>query len=98
MTTIELKNRYYIEIDPLNYTLRQRYVGQTRDGEKRDASRTCGYFGNIRSAVERYLELVQLDISDGEIMDMKQYVDFVEKSNALAIQGIAEELRRFPVK
>ena len=43
MTTIELKNRYYIEIDPLNYTLRQRYVGQTRDGEKRDASRTCGY-------------------------------------------------------
>ena len=98
MTTTALQTRYYIEIDPLNYTLRQRYVGQTRDGEKRGASRTCGYFGNIRSAVERYLELVQLDISDGEIMDMKQYVDLVEKSNALAMQGIAKELRRFPVK
>lgn len=98
MTTIELKSGYYIEIDPLNYTLRKRYVGQTRDGEKRDAARTCGYFGDIRKAVERYLDLVQMDISDGEITDMKQYVDLIEKSNALAIQGIAEELRRFPVK
>lgn len=30
MMTITLKNGYYIEIDPLNYTLRQKFKGQTR--------------------------------------------------------------------
>lgn len=31
MTTINLKYGYYIEIDPLNYTLRQKFKGQTRE-------------------------------------------------------------------
>ena len=53
MTTITLKNGYYIEIDPLNYTLRQKYTGETKSGQK---------------------------------------------INAIALQGIQEELRRFPVK
>ena len=35
MTTITLTNGYYIEIDPLNYTLRQKYTGETKSGEKR---------------------------------------------------------------
>ena len=42
MTTINLKNGYYIEIDPLNYTLRQKYTGETKSGEKKDAFRTRG--------------------------------------------------------
>ena len=50
MTTINLKYGYYIEIDPLNYTLRQKFKGQTREGQEKDSVRTCGYFGNIRSA------------------------------------------------
>lgn len=34
MTTIELKSGYYIEIDPMNYTLKQRYTGTAKNGEK----------------------------------------------------------------
>ena len=30
MTTITLKNGYYIEIDPMNYTLRQKYTGENK--------------------------------------------------------------------
>ena len=98
MTTINLKYGYYIEIDPLNYTLRQKLKGKTREGQEKDSVRTCGYFGNIRSAIAEYLNLIQLEVMRDEVISMQQYVDAVEKSNALALQGIAEELRRFPVK
>lgn len=98
MTTITLKNGYYIEIDPLNYTLRQSYQGETKSGEKKDAFRTLGYFGNIESAIERYVELVYMDITDGESMSLKEYAKAIDAAAGIALQGIQEELRRFPVK
>lgn len=98
MTTITLKNGYYIEIDPLNYTLRQKYIGKTKSGEKREAFRTLGHFGNIESAIKKYIELTQMDVLDGERLTLEEYVESIQKINAIALQGIQEELRRFPVK
>lgn len=98
MTTITLKNGYYIEIDPLNYTLRQKYTGETKSGEKRDAFRTLGHFGNIESVIRKYIELAQMDILDGERLTLEEYVDSIQKINVIALQGIQEELRRFLVK
>lgn len=98
MTTITLKNGYYIEIDPLNYTLRQKYTGETKSGEKRDDFRTLGNFGNMESAIRKYIELTRLDVLDGERLTLEEYVDSIQKINAIALQGIQEELRRFPVK
>ena len=37
MGVIELLDGFYIEVDPLNYTLKQRYSGSTRDGGERAA-------------------------------------------------------------
>lgn len=98
MTTITLENGYYIEIDPLNYTLRQKYTGKTKSGEKKEAFRTLGHFGNIESAIRKYLELTQMDVLDGERLTLEEYVDSIQKINAIALHGIQEELRRFPVK
>lgn len=98
MTTITLKNGYYIEIDPLNYTLRQKYTGETKSGEKKEAFRTLGHFGKIDEAIRRYLEPSQLDVLDGERLTLEEYVDSIQKINAIALQGIQDELRRFPVK
>ena len=98
MTTINLKNGYYIEIDPLNYTLRQKYTGETKSGEKKDAFRTLGHFGNMESAIRKYIELSQMDVLDGERLTLEEYVDSIQKINAIALQGLREELRRFPVK
>lgn len=98
MTTITLKNGYYIEIDPLNYTLWQKYTGETKSGEKKEAFRTLGHFANIENAIRKYLELSQLDILDGEMLTLEEYVESFQKINAIALQGIQEELRRFPVK
>ena len=98
MTTITLKNGYYIEIDPLNYTLRQKYTGETKSGQKKDAFRTLGHFGNMESAIRKYIELTRLDVLDGERLTLEEYVDSIQKINAIALQGIQEDLRRFPVK
>ena len=98
MTTITLKNGYYIEIDPLNYTLRQKYTGETKSGEKKEAFRTLGHFGNVETAIRKYIELTRLDVLDGERLTLEEYVDSIRKINVIALQGIQEELRRFPVK
>ena len=98
MTTITLKNGYYIEIDPLNYTLRQKYTGETKSGEKKETFRTLGHFGNIESAIRKYIKLSQMDVLDGERLTLEEYVDSIQKINAIALQGIQKELRRFPVK
>ena len=98
MTTITLKNGYYIEVDPLNYTLRQKYTGETKYGEKKEAFRALGHFGNMESAIRKYLELSQLDVLDGERLTLEEYVDSIQKINAIALQGIQEELRRFTAK
>ena len=98
MTTITLKNGYYIEIDPLNYTLRQKYTGETKSGQKKDAFRTLGHFGNMESTIRKYIELSQMDVLEGERLTLEEYVDSIQKINAIALQGIQEELRMFPVK
>ena len=98
MTTITLKNGYYIEIDPLNYTLRQKYTGETKSGEKKETFRTLGHFGNVESAIRKYIELTRLDVLDGERLTLEEYADSIQKINAIALQGIQEKLRRFPVK
>lgn len=98
MTTIELKNGYYIEIDNLNYTLRQRYTGESKDGTPKESVRTCGYFGNIRLAVEKYIKLTQLDVLDSETLSLIGYAKSIEQINKIAVQGLESILDRFPIK
>lgn len=88
MTTINLKNGYYIEIDNLNHTLKQRFQGKTKSGETKDSDRTCGYFPNMRGAIEKYIKLCRLDVLDGEYMEMQEYIRQIERIDQIALQGI----------
>ena len=95
---INLNYGYYIEVDTYNYTLKQKYDGKTRDGQDKDSVRTCGYFGNIRNAIEKYLNLVQLDLLDDEVLSLHELVKSIELINKTAIRGLEKELSRFEVK
>ena len=97
MTTIELKNGYYIEIDAMNYTLKQRYTGTAKSGDKKEYERVCGYFGKIRTAIEKYIFLVQLDVTDGERLSMQEYVKTIEQVDKIAAQGLEQSLRQYEV-
>lgn len=86
MVEIKLQDGYFIEIDPLNYTLRQRYSGKKKDGESKESVRTYGYYGSIRQA--GYITLSQLDFMNGMSIDLKEYVDLIERLNKSAVQRI----------
>ena len=88
MTTINLKNWYYIEVDSLKHTLKQRFEGKTKYGEMKDSNRTCGYFPNMRGAIEKYIKLCRLDVLDGEYMEMQEYIRQIERIDQIALQGI----------
>ena len=96
MVEIKLQDGYFIEIDPLNYTLRQRYSGKTKDGELKESVRTYGYYGSIRQAVDRYITLSQLDFMDGMSVNLKEHVDLIERLNKSAVQRIESAVGRHP--
>lgn len=65
--TIELIDGYFIEVDELNHTLKQRYQGDTKDGKKKSAERIIGYYPSVRACVERIVKLILLDEDDGKV-------------------------------
>lgn len=81
MGTIELLDGYYIEIDPLNYTLKQRYQGMSRDGCRKDAVRIQGYYPTVKSALKRFSELMRLSEIGGRNVSLSEYVEAIVKAD-----------------
>lgn len=93
---IKLLNNYLIEIEPLNYILKQSYTAKNG----KEAEKVHGYFPNLADAVEWFLKLNQLDeamalvVKDGEneekipVLPFADYVYFVEKINKAAMDAI----------
>ena len=78
--TIELIDNYFIEVDELNHTLKQRYVGESKDGSpKEGCERTIGYFPNVQACLECLFKLVILDETDKTVISLKEYAERVEK-------------------
>ena len=82
----------------MNYTLKQRYAGKNKAGEKMEAEKICGYFGNMKTAIEKYIKLVQLDVMDGEALSLREYVKTIEQCDKIAAQGCYEAVKGYEVK
>lgn len=89
---IKLDKEYYIEVDSLNHTLKQKYSGETRDGVKKEAERVIGYYPDVEQCVERYLDERQDLVSPDKAMTMREYVNLVKKSNNEAVKAIKKML------
>lgn len=77
---IELINDYYIEVDELNHTLKQRYVGEDKEGNPKDSERTIGYFPDVQACVERLFRLVVFDETDKAVISLKEYAECAERA------------------
>lgn len=82
MAKIELTNGYYIEVDDMNCTLKQRYIGEKKTGEKKDAERTIGYYKTVTDALERLFCLNRLDKMDGMELSLTGYINAIEKADS----------------
>lgn len=91
---ITLDREYCVDIDPLNYTLKQRYKGKTKDGSPREGERTVGYYGNLRQCIEKYMAENQLDELAGQEMPLVQYVRMVENANKKVMYALGDSLQR----
>ena len=79
---VKLANEFFIEIDALNYTLKQAYVNE----KGKTVEKICGYYGDVDGAVNKYIKLNQ--IQDKELLDLKGYTDYIKECNAQAVNQI----------
>ena len=82
MGKIKLFNGYYIEVDDMNCTLRQIYIGEKKTGEKKDAERTLGYFKTVTDALERLFCLNRLDKTNGMELSLTEYINAIKKADS----------------
>lgn len=76
MTTIELLDDYFVEVDEMNHTLKQRYIGtDTKTGEKVIKERIKGYYRNLVDCLERLVRLICLDETNGKVISMREYAE-----------------------
>lgn len=92
MTTYKLNFGFYIEMDALNYTLCRKCIGKSRDGQEKEAVKTCGYFGNLESALKEYLRLVQIENLKDETFSADEFLQAIKKSNEAAVEEIIKRI------
>lgn len=90
MITINLNNNYFIEIDPLNHTLKQKFAGKTKTGEKKQSMKVIGYYGCLMDAITGYLHHAQIDLLDRQAFEMVGYVKTIEQINKTAVSELYE--------
>lgn len=77
---VELFDNYFVEVDELNHTLKQRYIGKDKDKNDKEAERIIGYFNNMKQCVEKLARLNVLDENDGKHISIKEYAESAENA------------------
>jgi|GEM_PF-1443644 hypothetical protein len=77
---VELQDGYFVEIDSLNYTLRQRYTGQDKDGNEKESVRTIGYFGDMKQCIKALLERYPRELSEKAHISFNEYLKLLDKA------------------
>lgn len=92
MNRIDLTNGYFIEIDPMCYTLKRTYKGKKK-GEDQVKESVSGYFGSLGQAIEKYLYLNRIEKSPDRVTELREYIEMVEKADKAAVRAILKGLR-----
>lgn len=92
MHQVGIGNGYFVEIEPRNYTLKQKYIGKRKDGTKKDSVKIISHCGTLEQALETFLNLYQIDRGARFAVDLMSYADFIEQSNKEAVQALKSVL------
>ena len=95
---IIIDDRYFIETDRLNYILKERCISQKKKSCGKEVVNTIGYYNNLESLAERYLEERQKSVGDQLTVDLEEYVKLVKESNKIAVSALYDVLRQYPIK
>lgn len=89
---INLINGYYIEVSNRNFTLRQKYLGTSKDGAKKEYSKIISHCGSMEQALETFLRMNQIPQDSKLAVDLMEYVNYIEQSNKLAVKALKSVL------
>ncbi len=89
---IELCNGYYIEVDPMNFTLKKRGRGKNKKGEEVDTEKVIGHFSTLEGAIERFVKLSQIDYLPHTGIKFDEYIEMVVTANRMAVQAVKTAL------
>ena len=89
---ITLINGYYIEVSNRNFTLRQKYLGTSKDGAKKEYSKIISHCGNLEQALELFLRINQVPKEAKMAVDLMSYASLVEQSNKEAVRALKSVL------
>jgi hypothetical protein len=89
MFKINLTNSFFIEVDDLNHTLKQKFIGKDKEGNEKESERVCGYFGkDIGAAIGKYIRLNQNALLAQEALELEEYVKSIKRINFEAVSVI----------
>lgn len=80
MTTILLIRGFFVEVDEYNHTLKQKFIGQDKDGKEKESERLIGYYPTLPRCVEKVARLCALEDTDGEILNVMEYAKAAESA------------------
>lgn len=84
--TINLTNGYWLEIDKMNITLKQKYTYKDKQGDQKETEREIGYFSTIEGAIKRFLNNNQIDLLSDTAMEMEEYIKSIKEINETAVR------------
>lgn len=89
---VMLSDGYSVEIDPLNFALKQKRKITGRDGKEKTAEKVIGYYGSLQQCVEKIIQCRQLDDMAGMEIPIERYVLMVANSNRKTLEEIKEHI------
>ena len=92
LVIIELSNGYFIEIDPMNYTLKRNKAITDKSGEEKQRTVTVGYYGKLEHCVKEFLRQNGHDLISNEYISMDEYLDRLESSVNNAVIDICKAM------
>lgn len=99
MTIINLKVGYFVEKKKnCQYTLKYRYTGKSRDGKPKETTKTIGHFNKMLPLIECFAKCASDDVTDGEVIELKEYAEIIDRASKLAVQGLDKVLSEYEVK
>lgn len=85
---ITITEKYFIDVDPLNCTLKKKHKGKDRGGNEKEKEKVCGYFGSIRGCVKEFLRLTQIEKLEGMELSLEEYLERLKKENRRVVDEI----------
>ena len=95
---IIIDDRYFIETDKYNYILREKYISQKKKSYGKEVVNTIGYYNNLESLAERYMEEYQKAVGDQSKVDLDGYVKLINESNKMAVSALYDILKAYAIK